>query len=68
MYGQTNSYDDQNRAVEEYVTRIDPYQKQNPLHFDLRSYARYVEEHDITPDQVTADMWERFKITECQSS
>lgn len=64
MYGQTNSYEEQTKTVDEYISRTDPYKKQEPLGFDLREYARYIEEHSISPEQVTAEMWDRFSLRE----
>ena len=32
-----------------------------PLKYDLHAFADYVKEHNLTPDQITDEMWEMFK-------
>lgn len=68
MFGQTTRYEEQDRIVEEFIQRINPYEKQKPLRFDLRAYARYIQENSIQPEQVTEEMCEQFRLSEQQSS
>ena len=68
MYGQTTRYEEQNKIVEELIQHVNPYEKQEPLRIDLRSYARYIQENNIQPDQVTEEMCEQFRLYERQSS
>ena len=35
------------QIVEEYIKRVNPYEKQRPLEFDLRKYAAYVKEKGL---------------------
>lgn len=67
MYGQTTRYEEQNKIVEEFIQHVNPYEKQEPLRIDLRSYARYIQENNIQPDQVTEEMCEQFRLSERQS-
>jgi hypothetical protein len=34
--------------VDEYLSRFDPYKKLEPLKFDLRGYAKYLKENNIS--------------------
>ena len=35
---------------------------QRPLKYDLHAFSDYVKEYNLTPDQITDEMWEMFKL------
>lgn len=46
--------------VNEYINRVNPYEKQKPLSFDLRGYATYVAEHGLKASDITPEIMNRF--------
>ncbi|MBR0409321.1 MAG: hypothetical protein IJI53_14945 [Clostridia bacterium] len=60
MYGQTKSYKEHQKAVDAYLKAHDPYQKPQPLKFDLRKYAAYVEQHKVDPASIPEEVLQSF--------
>lgn len=58
MSGQTKT--SKKQIVDEYITRVNPYEKPNPIAYDLRGYAAYVAEKGLKPDQITPEIMKRF--------
>ena len=48
------------KLVDEYIARVNPYEKQKPLAFDLRGYASYVAENKIKATEITPEIMKRF--------
>lgn len=48
------------QVVEEFISRVNPYEKPNPIAFDLRSYAAYVAEHELSADEITPEIMAKF--------
>lgn len=48
------------KLVDEYIARVNPYEKQKPLAFDLRGYASYVAENEIKATEITPEIMKRF--------
>ena len=62
MSGQMKSYSEKKEMVEHFIEKCNPYQPLNPLKFDLRGYAKYIEENEISYSQVTPEILEKFKV------
>ncbi len=60
MNGQTKSFKDKQRLVDDYILKNDPYKKLVPLRLDLRRLAKYVKEKDLKPDEVSCDVVAMF--------
>ncbi|MBE6015892.1 MAG: hypothetical protein E7241_11130 [Lachnospiraceae bacterium] len=61
MSGQTMSFSDKRKLMEDFIEKSKPYEKHENLHFDLRGYARYLEENSISGKDVPKEVVERFK-------
>ena len=48
------------QIVEEYVKRVNPYEKQPPIAFDLRGYAKYVAEKGLEARDITPEIIQMF--------
>ena len=46
--------------VNEYIARVNPYEKQKPLSFDLRGYATYISKNGIKASEITPEIMSRF--------
>ncbi|UEB77595.1 hypothetical protein LK436_11770 [Clostridium sp. M62/1] len=42
--------------VDEYMQDYNPYEKHEPLQFDLRGYAQYVKERNLKPEDITLEI------------
>ena len=61
MNGQTKSFDEIQEEVDQYVKEVGLYEEKEPLRFNLRAYARYMQEHGLTnPDEVPAEIMASF--------
>lgn len=49
------------KIEEEYLKTHDPYAKSEPLNFDLRAYARYIEENGLTYKDINEEILGKFK-------
>lgn len=45
------SFDEKQKIVEEYIQKVNPYKDLEPLNFDLRGYAEYVKEHNVSSEE-----------------
>lgn len=48
------------QIVEEYIKRVNPYEKQPPIAFDLRGYAAYVAEKGLKASDITPEIMQMF--------
>ena len=44
------------KVVDEYMQDYNPYEKHEPLQFDLRRYAQYVKERNLKPEDITLEI------------
>ena len=58
----TNILKERKKAIDEYLKRVNVYQKREPLNFDLRGYTAYLEEHGIDGKNVPEEVVEKFRI------
>ena len=61
MDGQELSYDQKNEIITRFIEMVDPYKPLVPLRFDLRGYAKYVEENNLTGEDITDDILLMFR-------
>jgi uncharacterized protein involved in tolerance to divalent cations len=55
------SYKEKLAIVDEFISRVNPYQKPELLRFNLRGYAKYIKEHNISGKNVNEDIVKRFQ-------
>ena len=48
------------KVVDEYMQDYNPYEKHEPLQFDLRGYAQYVKERNLKPEAITLEIFALF--------
>lgn len=60
MNGQTKSYNKQNVIANEFIKRINPYNSETSLNFDLRGYSSYVKEKHLDANQITPKIMSMF--------
>ncbi len=58
MTGQTKK--SKNQIVEEYLCRVNPYEKPQPIAFDLRGYAAYIKANGLKGTDITPEIMNRF--------
>ena len=69
MTGRTKSSDEIQEEVDRYVEEVGLYEEKKPLRFNLRAYARYMQEHDLTnPDDVPEAVMNTFWNTKEQAA
>ena len=61
MNGQTTSFSDKQRMVDEFIMRVSPYEEHESLHFDLRGYAKYLKEHGLHGKEVPEEIVRKFQ-------
>lgn len=61
MGGQMKSYKEKMAIVDEFISRVNPYQKPESLRFDLRGYAKYLKDHNISGKNVSEDIVKMFQ-------
>ena len=62
MNGQTKK--SKNRIVEEYLERVNPYEKPQPIAFDLRGYSAYIARMGLEAADITPEIMSQFsKVT-----
>ncbi len=49
-----------NRIAEEYLGRVNPYEKPQPVAFDLRGYAAYIKAKGLKGTDITPGIMNRF--------
>ncbi len=47
MNGQTKSFKEIQNLIDEFIERVNPYERKEPLRFNLREYSRYIDENNI---------------------
>ena len=62
MNGQKMSYDERNQRASNFLKRVDPYKKQEPLNFDMKAYAAYVKEHNLSAGEISPEIMEKFVL------
>ena len=60
MNGQTTLFNEKQKMVDDYVKKVDLYGDYKPFKFDLRGYARYIEEHSIPRNNVPKEIMDMF--------
>ena len=50
------------QTVDEYIKHVNPYEKQEPLEFDLRKYSAYVKEKGLKVSEITPEIMSMFAI------
>ena len=60
MTGQTRLSSTKQNIVEDFISRVNPYEKITPLNFDLRGYSEYIKANNISADNVTSDIMKKF--------
>lgn len=48
-------------TVEDYIKRTNLYEKSHPISFDLRGYAKYLEDHNISGKNIPSDVMAMFQ-------
>ncbi len=48
------------QVVEEYIKRVNIYEKPQPISFDLRGYATYIEENELKASDITPEIMNKF--------
>ena len=48
------------QEAEEYLRRVNPYEKPQPVAFDLRGYAAYIKANGLEGTDITPDIMNRF--------
>ena len=52
MTGQTRLSSSKQTIIEDFISRVNPYEKITPLNFDLRGYSEYIKANNISADNV----------------
>ena len=60
MNGQVRTFREKQNIVEQFIASMNPYEKQQNIHFDLRAYAKFVEENNISASEVTNEILNKF--------
>ena len=47
--------------MELYIARTKPYEKKDPLAFDLRGYASYVKDNHLAAKDITPEIMQQFQ-------
>ena len=58
MTGQTKK--SKSQIVEEYIKKVNPYEKPQPIAFDLRGYAAYIKSNGLKGADITPEIMNRF--------
>lgn len=58
----TKSYSEKMAIMDEFIKRVNPYEKPQPLNFDIRGYSDYLDEHGIDGKNVPQHIVEKFKL------
>lgn len=61
MNGQMKSFEERQKIADDFITRIDPYEKHIPMRFDFHGYANYVKENGLTNETITESVMEQFR-------
>lgn len=58
MNGQKTLSKDQ--MAEDFIKRINPYEKHQPMNYDLRAYVNYIREHNLKIEEITPELVNLF--------
>ena len=58
MTGQTKK--SKSQRVEEYIKKVNSYEKPQPIAFDLRGYAAYIKANGLKGTDITPEIMNRF--------
>lgn len=58
MIGQTKK--SKNQIGDEYLMKVNPYKKPQPITFDLRRYAAYIKDNNLKGTEITSEIMNRF--------
>ena len=61
MNGQTKSFEERKKIVDDFITRINPYEKHTLMRFDFHGYANYVKKKGLTNETITESIMEQFQ-------
>ena len=61
MNGQMTLFKEKQILVEEFINKVDPYSPQPSLKFDLRGYAKYIQEYNLSADEISEEIMTMFK-------
>lgn len=64
MNGQMSAYKEKQHIADSFIEKLQPYNKITPLQFDLRGYAQFLEENNISGKHVPENIVKRFSKTE----
>lgn len=62
MNGQVKTFREKQNIVEQFVSAVNPYEKQQNIHFDLRAYAKFIEDNNISASKVTNEILNKFYL------
>lgn len=48
------------QIVEDFIKRVNPYEKPQPIGFDLRGYAKYISDKHIQASDITPEIMNMF--------
>lgn len=60
MNSKAMSFEEKQELAQSFIKAVKPYEKKEGLKFDLRGYAKYLEEHNIPGDNVPPSVVEMF--------
>lgn len=52
------------QLVNDFIKRVNPYEKPQPIAFDLRGYAAFVVQNGLKANEITSEMMKRFVRSE----
>lgn len=61
MNGQTMSFKDKQDIIDRYIESVPPYEQLTPLQFDMRGYADYVRENNLSIEEIDDTIYARFR-------
>ena len=62
MSGQRKNYSLYEKQMNEYIRTHPPYAPHEPLNVDLRALSRYMTENNISNQDVTPEIVEKFEL------
>lgn len=60
MNGRTNQF--KRNIMDNFIAKNKPYEKKEPLKFDLRGYAAYIEENHLQASDITPEIMKMFEL------
>ncbi len=62
MIGQTKSFKEKQLIADEFIKRTKLYDQPQPLRFDLRGYAKYLKDHNLSGKEVPEEIVKKFQV------